>query len=207
MRVISPTRVNFGSRPQETPAREVSPHPSLPSTYHIGGPLSTDPYVTARVSDRYSWEHLMDHPRHPITLRPDISRYPHMVTGVPVSHEFGMTLEELNRMQYLCGEVRDYRIGVEHQTELLLEMSDIVRRLTHQITRAIYTAEGAIVIGKRAWYLGLSAIEGMESKLHISKCSDNNKVEYAACLLQGRALTWWNTQVQTRGREAALRLT
>ncbi|GJT34086.1 hypothetical protein Tco_0924505 [Tanacetum coccineum] len=47
----------------------------------------------------------------------------------------------------------------------------------------------------------------MESKLHTSKCSDNSKVEYTACLLQGRALTWWNTQVQTRGCEAALRLT
>ncbi|GKD95674.1 hypothetical protein Tco_1379571, partial [Tanacetum coccineum] len=35
----------------------------------------------------------------------------------------------------------------------------------------------------------LSWIEGMESKLYISKCSNNNKVEYAACLLQGRALT------------------
>ncbi|GJX34815.1 reverse transcriptase domain-containing protein [Tanacetum coccineum] len=47
----------------------------------------------------------------------------------------------------------------------------------------------------------------MESKFHINKCSDNSKVEYAACLLQGRALTWWNTQVQTHGREAALQLT
>ncbi|KAJ9544811.1 hypothetical protein OSB04_024518 [Centaurea solstitialis] len=48
----------------------------------------------------------------------------------------------------------------------------------------------------------LTWIEGIESVLHISKCIEGNKVEYAACLLQGRALTWWNTQVQTRGREA-----
>ncbi|GJY05805.1 reverse transcriptase domain-containing protein [Tanacetum coccineum] len=34
-----------------------------------------------------------------------------------------------------------------------------------------------------------------------------DKVEYAACLLQGRALTWWNTQVQTRRRDAANGLT
>ncbi|KAJ9553497.1 hypothetical protein OSB04_017542, partial [Centaurea solstitialis] len=47
----------------------------------------------------------------------------------------------------------------------------------------------------------LTWIEGMESVLHISKCTKGNKVEYAACLLQGRALTCWNTQVQTRGRE------
>ncbi|KAJ9544268.1 hypothetical protein OSB04_023975 [Centaurea solstitialis] len=48
----------------------------------------------------------------------------------------------------------------------------------------------------------LTWLEGMESVLHISKCTEGNKVEFAACLLQGRALTWWNTQVQTRGREA-----
>ncbi|GJV34226.1 hypothetical protein Tco_1394626 [Tanacetum coccineum] len=142
--------------------------------------------------------------------RQDISRYPRMATGVPVSHESGMTLEELSKMQYLCAE----------------------------ITRAIYTADEAIVIGKRTWYLGLSAvilvlalvlmvalmlwnpggnpannnqgcsyktfmscnpkefydnegtvgllswIEGMESKLHISKCSNDSKVEYIACLVQ-----------------------
>ncbi|KAJ9544413.1 hypothetical protein OSB04_024120 [Centaurea solstitialis] len=47
----------------------------------------------------------------------------------------------------------------------------------------------------------------MESVLHISKCLERNKVEYAACLLQGRALTWWNTQVQTRGRDATGQIT
>ncbi|GJZ34312.1 hypothetical protein Tco_0580129 [Tanacetum coccineum] len=129
-----------------------------------------------------------------------------MVPRVPVSHASGMTLEEINKMQYLCGE----------------------------LTRAIYTTEEVTVIGRRAWYLGLSTvilvlalvlmvalitmsgrrntctvglmswIEGMESKLHISKCDGNSKVEYTACLLEGRALTWWNTQLQTRGREAAL---
>ncbi|KAI3685701.1 hypothetical protein L6452_34958 [Arctium lappa] len=53
----------------------------------------------------------------------------------------------------------------------------------------------------------LSWIEGMESVLHISKCPETKKVEFATCLLQGRALTWWNTQVQTRGRVAANGLT
>ncbi|GJY65743.1 hypothetical protein Tco_0467981 [Tanacetum coccineum] len=53
----------------------------------------------------------------------------------------------------------------------------------------------------------LSWIKSMEYVLHISKCPDNSKVEYTTCLLQGRALTWWNTEVQTYGREAALRLT
>ncbi|XP_024964209.1 uncharacterized protein LOC112504503 [Cynara cardunculus var. scolymus] len=52
----------------------------------------------------------------------------------------------------------------------------------------------------------LSWLESVESVLHISKCTEGNKVEHAACLLQGRALTWWNTLVQARGREAANRI-
>nr|GEX56610.1 RNA-directed DNA polymerase, eukaryota [Tanacetum cinerariifolium] len=123
----TPKRIlqSMKSRTQETPAQEVSPHPSLPSTYHLGETSSTDPYVTTRVSDRYSWENIINQPRYLTVPRPDINRYPKMATGVPVSHE----------------------------SELLFEMSNIVGRLTHQITRAIYTAKEAIVIGRRAWIL------------------------------------------------------
>ena len=65
--------------------------------------------------------------------------------------------------------------------------------------KEFHGTEGAV--GLLTW------LEGMESVLHISKCTEGNKVEYAACLLQGRALTWWNTQVQTRGRDATSRIT
>ncbi|XP_052627036.1 uncharacterized protein LOC128133579 [Lactuca sativa] len=53
----------------------------------------------------------------------------------------------------------------------------------------------------------LKWIDSMESVLHISKCLERKKVEYASCLFQDRALTWWNTLVQTRGRTAAYQLT
>ncbi|KAJ9536799.1 LOW QUALITY PROTEIN: hypothetical protein OSB04_un000023 [Centaurea solstitialis] len=65
--------------------------------------------------------------------------------------------------------------------------------------KEFHGTEGAV--GLLAW------IESMESVLHISKCLERNKVEYAACLLQGRALTWWNTQVQIRGRDATGQIT
>ena len=55
--------------------------------------------------------------------------------------------------------------------------------------------EGAI--GLLSWF------ENVESKLSITKCAEGDKVEFSAGLLQGRALTWWNNQLQTRGREAA----
>ncbi|GJT34749.1 putative reverse transcriptase domain-containing protein [Tanacetum coccineum] len=41
------------------------------------------------------------------------------------------------------------------------------------------------------------------SFIKISKCAKRNKVNFAAATLQGRALTWWNTQVATLGLAVA----
>ena len=65
--------------------------------------------------------------------------------------------------------------------------------------KEFHETEGAV--GLLTW------MEGMKSVLHISKCAEGNKVEYVACLLQGRALTWWNTQVQTWGHDTTNRIT
>ncbi|GJQ98076.1 putative reverse transcriptase domain-containing protein [Tanacetum coccineum] len=45
--------------------------------------------------------------------------------------------------------------------------------------------------------------EKTEMVFGISKCAEARKVKFAAATLQGRALTWWNSQVATRGLEAA----
>ncbi|GKE50037.1 hypothetical protein Tco_1481295 [Tanacetum coccineum] len=47
--------------------------------------------------------------------------------------------------------------------------------------KEFYGTEGAV--GLLSWF------ESVESKLSITKCAEGNKVEYTACLLQGRALT------------------
>ncbi|GKE96525.1 hypothetical protein Tco_1581380, partial [Tanacetum coccineum] len=46
-------------------------------------------------------------------------------------------------------------------------------------------------------------IEKMESVIDNSRCLANQRVKYAAISFIGKALTWWNTQVQARGRDAA----
>ncbi|GJX10142.1 putative reverse transcriptase domain-containing protein [Tanacetum coccineum] len=51
--------------------------------------------------------------------------------------------------------------------------------------------EGAIELCR--WF------EKMECTFGISECAKRNKVKFAAATLQGRALTWWNTQVATLG--------
>ncbi|PWA59955.1 reverse transcriptase domain-containing protein [Artemisia annua] len=58
---------------------------------------------------------------------------------------------------------------------------------------------GAIVLTR--W------IEKMESVMDISGCTKGQKVKYAASSLVNKALTWRNTQVQARGRVAALGMT
>ncbi|XP_076924948.1 uncharacterized protein LOC143587582 [Bidens hawaiensis] len=47
----------------------------------------------------------------------------------------------------------------------------------------------------------------MESVLSISNCATNFMVRYATCTLEDEAQTWWNSQVQTLGMEAAHQLT
>ncbi|GJS91912.1 putative reverse transcriptase domain-containing protein [Tanacetum coccineum] len=56
--------------------------------------------------------------------------------------------------------------------------------------------EGAI--GLLTWF------ESTKSVLYITNCPTESQVEFAASMLKGRALTWWNTLVQTRGRAAAI---
>ncbi|GKA86647.1 putative reverse transcriptase domain-containing protein [Tanacetum coccineum] len=53
-------------------------------------------------------------------------------------------------------------------------------------------------VGLLTWF------ESIESMLYITKCPAESQVEFVASMLQGRALTWWNTLVQTRGRATAI---
>ena len=46
-------------------------------------------------------------------------------------------------------------------------------------------------------------IEKLESVFSIAECSDENRVKYATGTLEGPALTWWNTHVQTLGLDTA----
>lgn len=50
-------------------------------------------------------------------------------------------------------------------------------------------------------------VEKMESVIDISNCAIHQRVKYAACLLSEKALTWLNTQIQARSREAAVGMT
>ncbi|GJW73539.1 putative reverse transcriptase domain-containing protein [Tanacetum coccineum] len=57
--------------------------------------------------------------------------------------------------------------------------------------------EGAVELCR--WF------EMTESVFGISECAERSKVKFAAATLQGRALTWWNSQVATLGLNVANR--
>ncbi|GKB79500.1 putative reverse transcriptase domain-containing protein [Tanacetum coccineum] len=76
---------------------------------------------------------------------------------------------------------------------LKLQYQDIQACL---VPRIFFGTEGAV--GLLTWF------ESIELVLHITKCPAESQVESASSMLQGRALTWWNTLVQTRGRAAAI---
>ncbi|GJY90821.1 putative reverse transcriptase domain-containing protein [Tanacetum coccineum] len=47
-------------------------------------------------------------------------------------------------------------------------------------------------------------IEKMESVQDMSRCRGSQKVKYTASSFIGKALMWWNSQIHTRGRKAAV---
>nr|GEW74607.1 reverse transcriptase domain-containing protein [Tanacetum cinerariifolium] len=47
-------------------------------------------------------------------------------------------------------------------------------------------------------------LENLLPTIDTSGCRDNQKVKYTAGSFVGKALTWWNPQIHTRGREAAV---
>ncbi|GJW56674.1 hypothetical protein Tco_0103405 [Tanacetum coccineum] len=61
---------------------------------------------------------------------------------------------------------------------------------------SFHGTEGAV--GLYHWF------EKIESTFRISECAERRKVKFAAATLNGRALTWWNTQVATLGIEVGI---
>nr|GFC94612.1 reverse transcriptase domain-containing protein [Tanacetum cinerariifolium] len=62
--------------------------------------------------------------------------------------------------------------------------------------KEFFGTEGAV--GLLTWFKSIEAV------LHITKCPAESQVKFVSSMLQGHALTWWNTLVQTRGRAAAI---
>ena len=107
----------------------------------------------------------------------------HGPTGGPQ----GIEERETNEERSVGQETETSRQGCSYKTFIACKPSEFKG------------TEGAV--GVLRW------IEAMEAIIDISECADNRKVKYAACSFRGKALTWWNTQVQARGRDGANSMT
>nr|GEW72061.1 hypothetical protein [Tanacetum cinerariifolium] len=83
--------------------------------------------------------------------------------------------------------------SMNHQERLVQSTSEQFSTLTHSNTEI---EKGAIELCR--WF------EKSEMVFSISDCAERNKVKFAAATLQGRALTWWNSQVATLGFNVAI---
>ncbi|GKE02050.1 reverse transcriptase domain-containing protein [Tanacetum coccineum] len=70
----------------------------------------------------------------------------------------------------------------------------ILPQIVTQVTNNVNNANGGNGSGGN----------GNDDVIDNSGCAENQKVRYAASSLVNKSLTWWNTQVQARGREAAM---
>ncbi|GJX69630.1 hypothetical protein Tco_0305357 [Tanacetum coccineum] len=79
-----------------------------------------------------------------------------------------------------------------------ISQASIERLITQRVNAAVEAErarQGAVELSR--WF------EKTELVFGISECTEARKVKFAVATLQGRALTWWNSQVATRGLEAA----
>ncbi|GJZ12908.1 hypothetical protein Tco_0548138 [Tanacetum coccineum] len=108
--------------------------------------------------------------------------------GVP---DFATVIaEQLQNLLPTIGNVRTMnngRVGCSYKEFMACNLKD-------------YEGKGGAIVYTR-W------IEKMESVQDMSRCEENQKVKYNAGSFISKALTWWNSQVRTRGREAAVGMT
>ncbi|GJY61336.1 hypothetical protein Tco_0461993 [Tanacetum coccineum] len=90
---------------------------------------------------------------------------------------------------------------VEEVEELVEEVEELESK------RAELADELVIKVAKGSAVAYIRWVEKMEAVQDISGCGDNQKVKYSADSLTGKALTWWNSEVMTRGHEAAIGMT
>ncbi|GJV50619.1 putative reverse transcriptase domain-containing protein [Tanacetum coccineum] len=86
-------------------------------------------------------------------------------------------------------------------TLLAQQLQNLLPEIVNQVTASVNTnANNGNGNGANG---GNGGNERTETVIDNSGCAENQKVRYVASSLVNKALTWWNTQVQARGREAA----
>ncbi|GJV24354.1 putative reverse transcriptase domain-containing protein [Tanacetum coccineum] len=115
-----------------------------------------------------------------------------------MQHDYREIKAESRNARIMAG--RSARCNTANNTNPPKETADEVAR---QLNTALDSGAKEFFGTEGAFSL-LTWFESIEFVLHITKCPTKSQVKFASSMLQGRALTWWNTLVQTRGRAAAI---
>ncbi|GJR56002.1 hypothetical protein Tco_1406523 [Tanacetum coccineum] len=107
----------------------------------------------------------------------------------------GQVSGQSSKMNDGVNEVPDFSTIIAQQLHNLL--STIVAQEFLACNPKEYDGKGGAIMYTH-W------IEKMESVQDMSGYRDSQKVKYTAVSFVGKALTWWNSQIHTRGREAAV---
>nr|GEU70323.1 putative reverse transcriptase domain-containing protein [Tanacetum cinerariifolium] len=88
----------------------------------------------------------------------------------------------------------DFKGNQANQREVTQSCS--IKTVKASGAKEFFSKEGAVSL--------LTWFERTKSVLHFTKYPAESHVEFASNMLHSRTLTWWNTLVQTRGRETAI---
>ncbi|GKB48460.1 hypothetical protein Tco_0899213 [Tanacetum coccineum] len=104
------------------------------------------------------------------------------------------------------GEVPDFATSIAQQLQSLLPT--IIAQVGNQGVGCTYKEFLACnpkeCDGKGGAVVYTLWIKKMESVQDMSGCGHNQKVKYSTSSFFGKALTWWNSQIRTLGREVAV---
>ncbi|GJS05293.1 putative reverse transcriptase domain-containing protein [Tanacetum coccineum] len=92
---------------------------------------------------------------------------------------------------------------IDRDAAIAARDDDVTDKVAEALAADRTTRNNTNVVGGSGGSGGQGAVElchwfeKTESEFRISECAERSKVKFAAATLQGRALTWWNTQVTT----------
>ncbi|GKD54150.1 hypothetical protein Tco_1287537 [Tanacetum coccineum] len=141
---------------QETyPASQIPPlHSSQPAstTYHIGGPSSADPYVTAtRASDRYTWKGHTEEYMQATKPRPPMARSSHILLGTLAGYTYCLNQFEQNRIRNLTEAENTARYRLDLQADTMNEMMGAIHRMDAQMVCMLGDRQEARADSRSVW--------------------------------------------------------
>ncbi|GKE91786.1 reverse transcriptase domain-containing protein, partial [Tanacetum coccineum] len=116
----------------------------------------------------------------------------------------------------MVGKVRSREIKqgvlevVKEVAEVVKEVVEVAKkviRVVKEVVKEFLASHPKDYDGKGEAIFYTPWIEKIESFQDMSGCGKNQKVKYTSRSFIGKALTWWNSQVQNRGRETAIGIT